>query len=95
MNFRMARIIRAKYLLLAGIPLMLSACATTSAPHLSSINPASPEAKQASGTIRPRMLGADDATTKSNDLITAFEKGTLKPVPAKPSDMSSMPGMKM
>ncbi len=83
-----------KPLLLTGAGFMLAACATTPLAPFPSTSPISPQAQEA--PIKPfgNGLAEDEATRKSNALLSASENGTLKPEPQS-DGMSDMPGMNM
>jgi hypothetical protein len=83
-----------KSFLFLGAGFLLAACATTPLTSFPSTNPLSPQAQEAPTKPFAYGLAEDEATRKSNAMLSASENGTLKPEPQSDS-MSDMPGMNM
>jgi hypothetical protein len=76
-------------LLALALAAVLSACAATQPPPLSSRNPASPEAREGR-TPPPPRLHEDDLIQKANQRLTG--NPPVQPQ-YQPSEMGNMPGM--
>jgi uncharacterized protein involved in copper resistance len=68
---------------------LLTGCATTQPPPLSSSNPASPEAREGRSPPPPRLHG-DELIQKANERLTG--NAPVQPQ-YQPSEMGNMPGM--
>src|SRR4029077_9852348 len=78
-------------LILCSATLLLEACATTPLTPFPASHPASPKAQEAPAAPSRNSLVSDEATKKSNDLLSAAERGTAHTAHAPSSDMSDMP----
>jgi hypothetical protein len=86
---------RILYPLLAGVILLITACASAPPPTLSPSDPASPEGKQAPMKSFDNDLGPDEASQKTHDLIVKQGKRPAASSSDSSSGMSQMPGMNM
>ncbi len=72
-----------------ALAVLLAGCATTQPPTLSSINPASSEAREGRTPPPPRLHG-DELIQKANERLTG--NAPVQPQ-YQPSEMGNMPGM--